>query len=260
MNQLITGDCVEVMREIPADSVDLTVTSPPYDDLRRYGGYIFDFESTATELYRITKPGGVVVWVVGDATKNGSESGTSFRQALAFMDLGFNLHDTMIYEKYGLTMNHNRYEQVFEYMFVFSKGRPTTFNPIKIKTLWPETNKSGRYTKHHDGDVRKAKNNGERKPVKTEKIKENIWRFNTGKNHSTKDESAFGHPAIFPEKLAADHIISWSNEGDLILDPFNGSGTTTKIAKQLGRNFIGIDVNPAYTAIAEKRLRQEILL
>lgn len=260
LNTIYNEDCLETMGRMPDECVDLILTSPPYDGLRIYRGYSFNFEPIAKELYRVLKPGGVIVWIVGDQTVNGSESGTSFRQALYFMGLGLNLHDTMIYEKHGLTMNHNRYEQDFEYMFVLSNGRPATFNPIKVKTLWPETNRSGRYTKHHDGDVRKAKNYGERKPVKSEKIKGNLWRFNTGHQHSTKDDFAFGHPAIFPEKLAADHIKSWSDEGDTVYDPFMGSGTTAKMARYLNRNYVGSEISNEYCEIAEQRLKQGVLL
>lgn len=262
MNKLHWGtncmDCVEGLKLLKPNSIDLTVTSPPYDNLRKYNGYCFDFESVAKELYRVTKDGGVVVWVVGDATIKGSESCTSFKQALFFKECGFNLHDTMIYAKNSLPMNHNRYEQEFEYMFVFSKGKPKTFNPIKIPTKYPEkeTARQNSFYSITDETNRKARSGKKRKPVGTEKIKGNIWHYTTGKNHSTKDSIAFKHPAIFPEQLVNDHIISWSNEGDIVLDPFSGSGTTHKMALLNNRRFIGFEVSQEYVDIETQRLKE----
>src|SRR3990167_5701996 len=257
INKIICGDSVSVLRTLPDESVDLVVTSPPYDNLRDYKGFTFDFEGIAKELLRVTKKGGVMVWVVGDATIGGSESGTSFRQALYFKEIGFNLHDTMIYYKEGLTLNHNRYEQEFEYMFIFSKAIPKTFNPIKISCKWfgKDSDRTGQKLGKHNEIMRRARRGKDRTNIKENKIQGNVWKYNTGYGHSSKDKIAFSHPAIFPEKLAADHIKSWSNEGDLVLDPFNGSGTTTKMAKALKRNYIGIDVSEEYNKIAEQRLR-----
>ena len=245
-------DCLDTMKKMPDNLIDLTVTSPPYDNLRKYNGYSFDFESIARELFRVTKVGGVVVWVVGDATIKGSETGTSFKQALYFKEIGFNLHDTMIYHKLNYPpLTHNRYEQCFEYMFVFSKGKPKVFYPIKIETKHKGRVPSGTfYHKSSQNTPTKANNN---KSVNEFKIKQNIFDYVVG---GKKD----GHPAPFPEKLAEDHIKSWSNEGDIILDPMNGSGTTTKMAKLLKRNFIGIEISPEYCEIAKQRLRQELLI
>lgn len=253
---ILLGDCLGTMRQMEDDCIDLTVTSPPYDNLRKYNGYCFDFENVAKELYRITKDGGVVVWVVGDATIKGSETGTSFRQALYFMDCGFNLHDTMIYNKTGLPMNHNRYEQEFEYMFIFSKGKPKTFNPIRIPCLYPEKETARKNSKYSETNeiMRKARSGKQRKPVGKDKIKGNIWKYAIGKNHSTKDDIAFNHPAIFPEQLALDHIISWSNPGDVVFDPFMGSGTTAKMAMLNGRKFIGCEISEEYCNIIKERL------
>lgn len=242
-------DCVDGMKLLPNECIDLTVTSPPYDNLRTYKGFTWDFESVAKELYRVTKQGGVVVWVVGDATIKGSETGTSFRQALYFMECGFNLHDTMIYRKKKPPLTHNRYEQEFDYMFVFSKGKPKTFNPIMIDKLYMDkrTNKAfGRNnTNEHDMGFSSKK---------TKKIKGNVWEYLVGGGKTTKDKIAFNHPAIFPEKLAEDHIISWSNPGDIVFDPFVGSGTTAKMALLNGRNYIGIDISEEYCEIARKRI------
>ena len=135
MNKIIQGDCLEVMKSIPDKSIDMVLTSPPYDNLRDYKGYTFNFEGIAQEIYRVLKDGGVCVWIVGDATIKGSETGTSFRQALYFKEIGFNLHDTMIWYKTNPMpyIKKNCYTPCFEYMFVFSKGKPNTFNPIMIE-------------------------------------------------------------------------------------------------------------------------------
>lgn len=243
--RILQGDSAEVLKALPANSIDLTVTSPPYDNLRTYNGFTFDFETIAAELYRVTKPGGVVVWVVGDATVNGSETGTSFRQALHFKDIGFNLHDTMIYAKQNyVPLTHNRYEQQFEYMFVLSKGKPATFRGQRTQSkgvlggsTWYET----------DGTTRAAHRDSR---PSTDKLKPNIWTYAIGSTRC-------GHPAVFPEQLAADHIASWSNPGDTVLDPFMGSGTTGKMALQAAREFVGIEISAEYIEIAKARIGME---
>jgi site-specific DNA-methyltransferase (adenine-specific) len=244
------GDCLEVMQTIPDKTIDLTVTSPPYDNLRTYNGYTFDFEGIAKQLYRVTKDGGVLVWVVGDATINGSETGTSFRQALYFKDIGFNLHDTMIYEKVNpLPTGKSRYYQAFEYMFVLSKGKPKTFNPLLQEAKDYRPNGKKGTSRQANGDLF----NYEYKTNK-EVIKRNIFQYKIGLYNTTSDKYAFEHPAMFPEQLAYDHIISWSNEGDTVLDCFLGSGTTGKVTKQLNRKFIGIEISQEYLSIAKQRL------
>lgn len=257
INTIICGECAEIMSEgLPEKCVDLVVTSPPYGSIRAYEGFIFNFEKIARELFRILKDGAVIVWVVGDERQNGSESGESFKQALFFKDLGLNLHDTMIYEKNGASCpSKDVYYQIFEYMFVFSKGKPKTINLLSDrKNLW---GKSWGIRSRRDAQGRLIK--GDRISGGDFGVRFNVWRYNTGKGYSTKDEIAFQHPAIFPEQLAADHIKTWSNKGDLVLDPMNGSGTTIKMAKLLDRRFIGIDVSAKYCEIARKRLAQEIL-
>jgi DNA modification methylase len=249
MNDIICGDNVVELGKLPDNHIDLTVTSPPYDDLRNYNGYSFNFESVAKELFRVTKDGGVVVWVVGDSTKDGTESGTSFKQALHFKEIGFNLHDTMIYHRHSPPLTHNRYEQHFEFMFVFSKGKPKTFNPIKIKKLWQDNRKKKQIRREKDGS-----NDFGYADQGLSKIIGNLWSYNIGGGHVTKDKMAHEHPAIFPEQLAEDHILSWSNEGDTVLDPFAGSGTTLKIAKLNNRNFIGIEISQEYCDLIKKRL------
>ena len=262
INKIITGDCLEVMKDIPDNSVDMVLTSPPYDNLRDYKGYVFNFEGIAKELFRIIKVGGVVVWVVGDATINGSETGTSFKQALYFKEIGFNLHDTMIYEKTGCPFpERNRYYPIFEYMFILSKGKPKTANLIKDRENIYAGAKVARkaHARQVDGSVRE--NSAQRidpdRRLKDMGVRYNIWRITSSRN---KNSGTGNHPAIFPEALARDHILSWSNKGDIILDPMNGSGTTTKMAKLLNREYIGIEISPEYCKIAEERLRQEVLL
>lgn len=255
LDKIITGDSAVVLQSFPPDCIDLTVTSPPYDNLRTYNGFTFDFETIAKELFRVTKAGGVVVWVVGDATKDGSETGTSFRQALYFMQCGFNLHDTMIYEKNGPAHpDKTRYHQVFEYMFVLSKGSPKTINLLSDrKNRWAGSKNFGtRSNRSAEGEIT-GSTLGNR-TVKDFGVRFNIWKINGGYGYSATDEYAYDHPAIFPEALANDHILSWSNEGDVILDPFCGSGTTPKTAKMLSRHYIGVEISPEYVTLAKKRL------
>ena len=248
------------MAKMPDNFVDLTVTSPPYDNLRDYKGYTFDFEGIAKELYRVTATGGVVVWVVGDATENGTESGTSFRQALYFKDIGFNLHDTMIYFKGSSPYPGNtRYNQTFEYMFVLSKGSPKVFNPIQQQKLTFASAKknSGTY-RQRDGSFGKPDENAIKRFEKADRVEtkdaDNVWYILSGYGKGTHDEIAFEHPATFPEELASKHIYSWSNEGDLVYDPFMGSGTTAKMAFQLKRNYIGSEISADYVKLAESRI------
>lgn len=253
LDYIQSGDCVQLMRQLEDNCIDLTVTSPPYDNLRTYKGFTWDFEATAKELYRITKQGGVVVWVVGDSTVKGSETGTSFKQALYFKEIGFNLHDTMIYKKKNPTpQKSNRYQNCFEYMFVLSKGKPKTFNPLMVEKKYIESRQNKQYNKTADGEqiVRAYTSTSNLKPTN------NIWEYSVGLYHTTSDKIAFKHPAVFPEQLATDHILTWSNEGDVILDPFVGSGTTTKMAKLNNRHYIGFDISEEYCNIARERTVQ----
>jgi DNA modification methylase len=254
MIQLYNGDCTKIMQQFPDKYIDLTVTSPPYDNLRAYKGFTFNFEAIADQLYRITKPGGVVVWVVDDATINGSETGMSFRQALYFKEIGFNLHDTMIYAKNNpMPIQHNRYQPCFEYMFVLSKGKPKTFNPIMENTVNP----GGKITttqREKDGSKNRGSGYGNKR--NSIRYRHNIWKYNVGKNQTTKDKIAFQHPAIFPEQLAEDHILTWSNPGDIVFDPMTGSGTTGKMAVLNNRDFIGIEISQEYLEIAKQRITE----
>ena len=254
VNKIYNMDCIEGLRMISDNSIDLTVTSPPYDDLRKYHGFTWDFKGVTEQLYRVTKDGGIVVWIVGDATKNGSETGTSFEQALYFKEIGFNIHDTMIWNKGSFAFpSKNCYHQVFEYMFIFSKGKPNSLNFIKDrKNLYVgERGASGR---NKDGVRNKGKSS-----VRDEYGKRfNIWSYPIGGGHCTKDKIAYQHPAIFPEALANDHIISWSNEGDTVLDCFMGSGTTAKMALLNNRNYIGFEISKEYCDIAEARIEEAL--
>jgi site-specific DNA-methyltransferase (adenine-specific) len=255
INEIICGDNVATMQTFPDACIDLVVTSPPYDNLRTYGGHSWDFEGVAQQLWRVIKPGGVVVWVVADATIDGSETGTSFRQALRFMEIGFRLHDTMIYQKLsgGIKGSQYAYLQGFEFMFVLSKEQPSTINLIQDrKNIAPAGTKIERTGRKVNGDYKT-----ELVTRKEYGIRWNVWSFQVGSN--VADAIAFKQPAIFPEALARDHILSWSNEGDTVLDPFSGSGTTAKMARLMGRQYIGIEVNPEYCEIAKNRLRQKVL-
>ena len=248
---LIHGDCREYLFTCEPDSIDLTVTSPPYDNLRTYNNSSTwgwpEFAAIAAGLWRVTKPGGVVVWVVGDATIKGSETGTSFKQALYFKEVGFNLHDTMIYQKSTPPLTHNRYEQNFEYMFALSKGKPNTFNGLREPRKYRDnrTKKAFGRNKNDSVDI------GYSSKYET-RLRRNVWRYFTG--GGANDKTASLHPAVFPEQLANDHIISWSNEGDTVFDPFMGSGTTGKMARQLNRDFIGIEIDKEYFEIAKQRI------
>lgn len=254
VNKIYNESNLETMAKMPDNFIDLTVTSPPYDNLRDYKGYSFPFEEIAKELYRVTKNGGVLVWVVGDACVNGSETGSSFKQALFFMECGFKLHDTMIYNKDAFPFpESNRYYQQFEYMFVLSKGSPNTSNLIADKTNSKFGSKmyKNRITNGSFIEMHGAKNG---KTIGEFGVRGNIWNIGIGKNKSTKDECAFEHPAIFPEKLAKDHIYSWSNEGDIVYDCFMGSGTVAKMAHLQKRNWIGSEISKEYVDIANKRI------
>jgi len=245
-------NCLETMGRMPDSYIDFVITSPPYDDIRNYNGYKFEFEMIAKELYRVVKEGGVIIWVVADATVNGSETGTSFKQALYFKKIGFSIHDTMIYYKNNpMPQTGNRYHQHFEYMFAFSKGTPKTFNPITEQTKY-----------HGLANMKNRGQNGSLEYEKVERTKEkkvgNVFCYSVGGGISTKDKIAFQHPAIFPEKLVADQINTWTNENDLVYDPFMGSGTTAKMAQILNRNWIGSEISKEYVEIPEERLNNYV--
>ena len=248
-NFIVHSDAIDFMKELGENSVDLTVTSPPYDDLRIYKGYKFDYQTMADGLYSVTKPGGVVVWVVGDKIIKGNKSLTSFRQALYFQEIGFNVHDVMIYKKKNTPfMRSNAYTNCFEFMFVFAKGNPSTFNPLKEATVRQGMEKMPS-NKKADGI-----NNKVLSKLNEFKSRNNIWEYAVGLGGTTSDKIAFKHPAVYPEKLAEDHILSWTNPGDLVFDPMAGSGTTLKMALKNAREYVGCDISAEYVEIAKSRL------
>lgn len=251
LNKIYNESNLDTMKRMPDNFVDLTVTSPPYDGLRTYNGYSFPFEDIAQELYRVTKQGGVVVWIVSDGTIDGEETGTSFKQALYFKECGFKLYDTMIYHRQAGNPPTKKYWQNFEYMFILSKGMPKTVNILRDKKN-KYLKMGGDNVRQKDGSIKKGDRGGIQ--FNENGIRENIWYYAVGKNCSSTDDVAFEHPAIFPEKLCADHIFSWSNENDIVYDCFGGSGTTAKMAHLMKRNWILSEISSEYVQIAEKRI------
>ena len=249
INKIYNENCLDTMARMEDNFIDLTVTSPPYDNLRTYNGYSFDFESIAKELYRVTKEGGVVVWVVGDKVNKGSETGTSFKQALFFKECGFNLHDTMIWYKPNAMPNvdKSRYCQSFEYMFVFSKGKPKTTN---LRTI--PTKNAGKVIKRKTLQTQNCNKANRIDKTNETRIDFNVYTLNVGGKKEAE------HPAIFPEQLANDHIISWSNENDLVYDCFMGSGTTALVCKINYRNFIGSEISKEYCDISNERINNTL--
>lgn len=243
------GNSAELLKDLPESSIDLVVTSPPYDNLREYKGYSFDFETIAKELYRVTKQGGVIVWIVADGVENGSETGNSFRQALFFKEIGFNIHDTMIWLKNSSAFPELvRYSQVFEYMFILSKGKPKTFNPIKDRINVTAGSKVHGTRRQKDGTLKKVTHCSTLEPFGA---RFNVWSIPCETCNDT------GHPAVFPAQLARDHILTWSNKGDVVLDCFLGSGTTALEAYKLERHYVGFEISQEYFNIASERLKLE---
>ena len=248
-NTIYNMDCIEGMRKLGSKTIDMVITSPPYDNLRNYNGYSYDADGVITELYRVLKDGGVVIWITSDAVVNGGETGTSFRTALKFIDSGFLLNDTMIYAKNNpMPQNGSRYNQSFEYMFCFSKGKPKTFNPITEPTKYKGLANMKNRGKNGELVYRKVERKDNKKVG-------NIFFYSIGGGISTADKIAYKHPAIFPEKLVQDQILTWSNEGDTILDPFMGSGTTAKICILNNRCYVGYEISKEYCEICEERLK-----
>ncbi len=249
MNMIYNANCIELMNSMPESLIDLVVTSPPYDDLRNYDWYVFPFEEIAQWLYKVLKKGGVIVWVVGDKVYKWNRSLTSFRQALYFQEIGFNVHDIMIYKKRNTPfMRSNGYTNCYEFMYVFTKWSPRVFHPLKTGTVrqgieWMPFNKKP------DGINKKVP-----KELKAEKTLTNIWEYAVWLHWTTSDKKAFKHPAMFPERLAEDHILSWTNEGDLVFDPMCWAGTTCKMALKNNRNYIGCDISSEYVELAKERM------
>ena len=262
LNKIYNLNCLDGLKLVDDESIDLVVTSPPYDGLRTYNGYSFPFEDIAQELFRVIKQGGVIVWVVGDGTVDGGETLTSFRQALYFQQIGFTIHDTMIYQKHNPTPNTGngvRYQQCFEYMFVISKGKPKTVNlltePRRNACNDRRTERMIRRQRNVDGEFEEE----HRYVIKDIVPRQNIWNYKVGLHNTTSDKIAFKHPAIFPEQLAIDHILSWSNESDIVLDPFMGSGTTAKSAILTNRRYLGFEISEEYCNIADERINNTLV-
>lgn len=262
LNKIYLEDNIETLKKMDDDFIDMIITSPPYDNIRKYNGFSFDIDNLTELLFKKAKKGGVIVWVVNDQVINGSETGSSFRQALKFMEAGFYLHDTMIYEKnsssYPSSRKSNRYTQIFEYMFVFSKGKPKTANLIcDKKNKWAGFTNWGKNTKRI-GENEQLKHVEDIKPVPEYSPRNNIWKYVNGGGFASKDKIAYKHPAIFPEELAQDHILTWSNENDIIYDPFMGSGTTAKMCILNNRNYIGSEISSEYVDISNERIKLTI--
>jgi site-specific DNA-methyltransferase (adenine-specific) len=254
LNKIYNEDCLITLSKMGDNSIDLTVTSPPYDNLRTYNNHVDEtwnqdvWKKIIKELFRVTKESGVVVWVVGDATTKGSETGSSFRQALWAMECGFRLHDTMIWKKNAIPYDPKceRYWQSFDYMFIWSKGKPKC-NYIKVPCKHAGKKKTNDYgQRRQDGTLRTDRHRDDR-VIKETKVKDNVWYFPNSKQKGN-------HPARFPEQLANDHILSWSNEGDVVYDPFMGSGTTAIMALKNGRNYIGSEISEEYTKLGESKV------
>lgn len=250
LNKIYNEDCLQTMQQMPDNYVDFIITSPPYDDIRNYNGYNFEFEKIANEIKRVLKIGGIMIWVVGDKTENGSETGTSFKQALYFKEIGLNIHDTMIYYKNNpMPTAGNRYHQHFEYMFAITKGSPKTFNPIKEETKYKGIANMKNRGENGNLDYKKVERTNDKKIG-------NVFSYSIGGGISTKDKIAYQHPAIFPEQLVSDQVLTWTNEFDIIYDPFMGSGTTAKIALLHNRQWLGSEISKVYVDIAEQRLKE----
>lgn len=259
VNSVYNEDCLQTMKRMRSNYVDLVVTSPPYDDLRDYKNTEannFPFEEIANELLRVLKTGGVIVWVVGDRIKDGSKSLTSFKHAIYFQSIGFTIHDTMIYKKnYFKNVNPNRYYQTHEHMFIISKGKPKTYNLLRDRKNKSAGQKNHGTQRMKDGSITRKSNEG--KVIGELGLRGNVWEYTSGLNHSTKDKFAFEHPAIMPELLAEDHILTWSNKKNIVYDPFAGSGTVGKIAKLEGRRYILSELAKEYIPIIKKRLQSK---
>jgi DNA modification methylase len=248
-------NCLDYLKEQSDESIKFVLTSPPYDNIRDYNGYSFDFESIAKELARCLAPGGLIIWNVADATVKGSESGTSMRQALFFMDQGLRLHDTMIYAKKNpmpASVSSKRYHQAWEYIYAFSKGTPDTFNPFMVPAKYGHVEANMKH-RGKDGEITytKTKRNSHTKV-------RNIFEYGIGGGHTTTDKEAYGHPALMPEKLAEDQILTWTNPGDTVFDPFNGAGTTGKMSVKNGRKYIGTEMSQLYLELSQTRIENTL--
>ena len=254
--QLYHGDCTVVLPTL-SQKADLILTSPPYDNLRKYGGNTFDFTSVADACINSMAEGGILVWIVADATIDGDETGSSFRQALYFKEHGLVLHDTMIYRKLGgpASGTKTRHKNGFEYMFVFSNGKPKTVRILEDKiTKYPEPDRQVT-RRQPDGTLEY----GPRGVVPEVTLRDNVWEYSPGFRKSAENPIAHNHPAIFHIALAKDHIRTWTAPGDLVIDPMVGSGTTMRAAKDLNRLAIGIEIHSDYIDVIKERVSQQVM-
>lgn len=262
--EIFNEDCVSHMQSMQENLIDLVVTSPPYDNLRDYNNsssWNFEvFKSVADQLYRIVRPNGVIVWVVNDASINNSETCTSFKQVLYFREIGFNLNDTMIWSKQETSFpDSNRYLQSFEYMFVLVKQSDLADFKMTCNLIRDRKNsKAGVRVcgtdRQIDGTLDKCSGELYRKHYDDYGIRYNVWNM-----HCAKGKELTGHPAQFPIQLAEDHIRTWSNIGDLVFDPFLGSGTTAIACLNQSRRFLGCEIDSDYFAIAQKRISEHFV-
>jgi site-specific DNA-methyltransferase (adenine-specific) len=256
VDQIIHNDCVSEMATLPDNCIPLTVTSPPYDKLRRYGGQRWSFETfekVARQLFRLTMPGGVVLWVVQDGTVDGSLTGTSARQWLYFQQIGFDLNSVLILATRGWRSQTSRYANQFHFGFVLSKGRPRAFHPIRDR-INSTAGQRLRCSRRSASGEAVTTYNGDRR-LGLHGYRANVWFYDVGGGKSTKDRYASRHEALMPEQMARDLIISWSRPGDLIFDPFCGAATTCKMALLSHRHYLGIEAHALYYRLALRRMR-----
>ena len=257
INSIICGDSAEVLKNFPDNSIDMVVTSPPYDGLRDYNGFSLDLHKIGKEIYRVLKDGGIAVMVIQDATKDFAKSLTSFRTIVDWCDnVGFRLFETVIYHKNGTegAWWKQRFRVDHEYMPIFMKGKkPQYFNkePLKIPSKHGGKVMSGSGNRRTDGTLSETV----RRPINTMKCRGTVWDYlMAGDKNPLKRK----HPAVFPDKIPYDCIQCFCPEGGLVLDPFIGCGSTAVMAKVLGRNYIGIDISREYCDLAEERIEKDV--
>ena len=258
VNKIICEDNITYLKTLPDECIDFVITSPPYDALRDYNGYKLDLHGLGVELLRVLKDGGICVMVIQDSTRDFAKSLTSFRTIVDWCDnIGFRLFECNIYNRQGTegAWWKKRFRVDHEYMPIFLKGkRPQYFDKENIKIPSKHGGKimtgANIRTKNGQTGSRKVKINPTKCPG-------TVMTFGNTCGGESKLKSK--HPAVFPNMLAYDMIECFCPEDGTVLDPFNGSGTTTLAAKCLGRNYIGIDVSEEYNKIARERLETEII-
>lgn len=259
LNEVYCGDCVKLMKLLPDSTIDLVVTSPPYDKIRDYNGSIhFDLHKTGQEIFRVLKSGGIAVMVIQDQTKNFGKSLTSFKTIIDWCDnIGFKLFETIIYRKNGSegVWWTKRFRVDHEYMPIFLKGKkPQYFNkePLKIPSKHGGKVMTGSGSRKTNGETQKTVT----RAINFKKCRGTIWNYlMAGDKNPLKRK----HPAVFPDKIPYDFIQCFCPEEGIVLDPFAGSGSTLVMAKKLRRSFIGFDIVPEYCELARERLKTEFV-